>query len=69
MTRAKQSDPNIWIEARTLLEHGEHREGYWNSENFVDQSKMAVKIAETKYPRCDNWRHVWIFDHNSCHDR
>ena len=33
----------------------------------MNQIKMAVKIAETKYPKCDNWRHVWIFDHSSCH--
>ena len=65
--QAKQNDPNIWIEARALLEYGENREGYWNSEKFMNQIKMAVKIAEIKYPRCDNWKHVWIFDHSSCH--
>ncbi len=64
---AKQSDPNIWMEARAFLEYGENREGYWNSEKFMNQIKMAVKIAEAKYPKCDNWRHVWIFDHSSCH--
>ena len=26
--QAKQSNPNIWMEARTLLEYGENREGY-----------------------------------------
>ena len=65
--QAKQSNPNIWMEARTLLEYGENREGYWNSERFMNQIKMAVKIAEIKYPKCDNWRHVWTFDHSSCH--
>ena len=65
--QAKESDPNIWIEARAFLEYGENREGYWNSEKFMDQIKMAVRIAEVKYPKCDNWRHVWIFDHSSCH--
>ena len=28
---------------------------------------MAVRIAEIKYLKCDNQRHVWIFDHSSCH--
>ena len=65
--QAKQSNPNIWIEARAYLEYGENREGYWNSEKFMNQIKMAVKISEIKYPKCDNWRHVWIFDHSSCH--
>ena len=29
--------------------------------------KKAIKIAEFKYPKNDGWRHVWIFDHSSCH--
>ena len=65
--QAKQTDPDIWIDARTFLEYGENREGYWNSERFMDQIKMAVRIAEIKYPKSDNWRQVWIFDHSSCH--
>ena len=24
-------------------------------------------IAELKYPKEEGWRHVWIFDHSSCH--
>ena len=46
--QAKQSNPNIWIEARAYLEYGENREGYWNSEKFMNQIKMVVKIAEIK---------------------
>ena len=65
--QVKQSDPTIWMDARAFLEYGENREGYWNSEKFMDQIKMAVKIAEAKYPKCDNWRLIWIFDHSSCH--
>ena len=65
--RVKQTDPNIWIQARCYLEYGESREGYWNSERFMEQIKVAVKIAETKYPRSENWKHVWVFDHSSCH--
>jgi len=26
-----------------------------------------VDIAEIKYPKEDGWRHVWVFDHSSCH--
>ena len=22
---------------------------------------------EIKYPKADGWRHVWVFDHSSCH--
>ena len=50
-----------------MSSYSENREGYWNSERFMDQIKMAVKIAEAKYPKCDNWRNIWIFDHSSCH--
>ena len=66
--RAKQIDPNIWIQARCYLEyeHGESREGYWNSDRFMEQIKMAVKIAEIKYPKSENWKHVRVFDHSSC---
>ena len=24
-------------------------------------------LAEIKYPKVDGWRHVWVFDHSSCH--
>ena len=65
--RAKESDPNIRMHAREFLEYGESKEGYWTSDKFMSQMKMAVKIAEVKYPKEDGWRHVWIFDHSSCH--
>lgn len=26
-----------------------------------------MDIAEIKYPKEDGWRHVWVFDHSSCH--
>ena len=29
--------------------------------------KKAIKIAEFKYPKSEGWKHVWIFDHSSCH--
>ena len=31
------------------------------------QMNNAVKIAEIKYPKSDNWNIVWVFDHRSCH--
>ena len=27
----------------------------------------SIKIAEFKYPKSEGWKHVWIFDHSSCH--
>ena len=33
----------------------------------MNQVKKAVQIAEVKHPLTDGWRHVWIFDHSSCH--
>ena len=29
--------------------------------------ERAVVIAEMKYPKEEGWRHVWVFDHSSCH--
>ena len=29
--------------------------------------KSAVEMAELKYPKVEGWRHVWVFDHSSCH--
>ena len=31
------------------------------------QMERAIKIAKFKYPKKDGWRHVWLFDHSSCH--
>ena len=36
-------------------------------DKFVKQMERAVDIAEIKYPKEDGWRHVWVFDHSSCH--
>ena len=62
---------NPYIESTTVLSenYGESKEGYcyWISSKFMTQIEMAVKIAEVKYPKEDGWRHVWIFDHSSCH--
>ncbi len=48
-------------------DYGESTEGNWTSDKFMKQMEMAVKIAEVKYPKEEGWRHMWIFDHSSCH--
>jgi len=65
--RAHRIDQSIQMEARCLFEYGEAREGYWTSDKFIEQMKSAIKIAEVKYPKSEGWKHVWIFDHSSCH--
>ena len=34
---------------------------------FMAQIEQAVAFAELKYPKEEGWRHVWVFDHSSCH--
>ena len=50
-----------------FLEIGMSREGYWTRDKFVAQMRKADTIAKVKYPKSAGWRHVWIFDHSSCH--
>ena len=38
----------------------------WNSEQFIENVKDAVTIAEYKYPKRRNTL-VFIFDQSSCH--
>ena len=64
---AKLTDTTIRMQAREFLEYGEAREGYWTAEKFMKQLKVAVQIAEVKYPASEGWKHVWLFDHSSCH--
>lgn len=64
---AKKSNPSIKPYAREFLEYGEGREGYWNRDKFISQMKRAIQITEVKYPKDEGWRHVWVFDHSSCH--
>lgn len=66
-TRAREADSSVCMEARCLFEYGEAKEGYWTSVKFVQQMRVAIKIAEIKYPKSEGWKHVWIFDHSSCH--
>ena len=65
--RAKQANPQAKKYARRFLEYEENREGYWTRDKFIDQMKSAVEMAELKYPKEEGWRHVWVFDHSSCH--
>ena len=65
--RVKVSDPSERLQARQFLEYGEAKEGYWTSDKFMAQIEKAIRIAEVKYPKEEGWRHVWIFDHSSCH--
>ena len=67
LRRQKKSNPSIKKYAAEFLEYGENREGYWTRDKFVKQMERAVDIAEIKYPKEDGWRHVWAFDHSSCH--
>ena len=39
----KQSDPSVCMGSRTLLEYGENRDGYWTSNKFMKQMRIAVK--------------------------
>ena len=53
--------------ALAVLEIGEHREGYWNSDRFMEQVGKAVKVADLKYPPSQGYHHVWCFDHSCGH--
>ena len=64
---AKSSNPRIHKYARAFLEYGESKEGYWTRDKFIAQMHRAIEMAEIKYPKEDGWRHVWVFDHSSCH--
>ena len=51
---------------RRKFEFGENRDGYWNSEKFIEHVRNAVEIAEKKYPS-DQFTLLWIFDNSSNH--
>ena len=67
LSTGKANNPNLQKCTRTTIEYGESREGYWTSEKFMKQMEKAVEIAEAKYPKADNWKHVWVLDSSSCH--
>ena len=63
---AKASDPEFPKEARVRLEYGADRDGYWNSDRFMENIKNATRIAEFKYP-AHQYTIAWHFDQSSCH--
>ena len=65
--RAKQVYPSAKIYSCRFLEYGENREDYWICDKFIDQINSALETAELKYPKEEGCRHVWVFDHSSCH--
>ena len=59
--------PRLKQFARSSIEYGENRDGYWTSERFLEQLKYSVQIVECKYPCEQGYKVIWIFDHSSCH--
>ena len=51
---AKISMPNIPKKAREIFKFGAQGDGYWNNELFIKQVKIAMSIAEFKYPKDQN---------------
>ena len=62
----KLAQPDLPAAARVLFKFGAQGDGYWNSEHFIAQVKVALKIAEFKYPSSDNYL-VFLFDQSSGH--
>ena len=63
---ATAANPDFPKTARTLLEYGADKEGYWTGDKFMANVERAAKIAEFKY-RSDKNTVVWLFDQSSCH--
>ena len=59
-------DPEFPKAARTLMEYGTDKEGYWTGEKFMLNVEKAVKIAEFKYKK-EKHSIMWLFDQSSCH--
>jgi len=60
-----QENPSIPEEARVYLQLGKDRDGYWTSENLVEQVKTkAIPIFETIFPNCIA---LFAFDNSSNH--
>ena len=59
-------NPNIRPYAQEFFAYGESKE-YWTRDKFIAQMHQAIEIAEIKYPKGGGRRHVWVFDHSSCH--
>ncbi|UZO29111.1 uncharacterized protein OCT59_022601 [Rhizophagus irregularis] len=60
-----QENSSIPQEARTYLQPGKDREGYWTSEHLIDQVKTkAIPIFKTLFPNCIG---LFAFDNSSNH--
>jgi hypothetical protein len=52
-SQQRQENPSIPEEARVYLQPGKDRDGYWTSENLVEQVKTkAIPIFEAIFPNC-----------------
>lgn len=60
------SHPGLVQEARTLLETGDNRGGYWDSPKFLANVRVAADIAEIKYPK-ESYDLLWLFDNAPSH--
>ena len=58
------NDQDIEKSALAVLEIGEHQEGYWNSDRFMEQVGKAVRITDLKYPPSQGYHR---FDHSCGH--
>lgn len=68
MKSTKKPKPNILIQHNKMLGSlWKSKEGYWTSEKFMKQIKESAKLAEYKFPKEDDDKIAWIFDHSSCH--
>ena len=48
------------------MKYGVNQEGYWNSDRFICQVEVALRISKIKYP-ADDCNVVWLFDQSSGH--
>ena len=63
---AKVSMPDLPQKARVIFKFGAQGDGYWNNELFIKQVKVAMSIAEFKYPKNQNTL-LFLFDQSSGH--
>ena len=52
---AKVSMPDLPQKAHVIFKFGAQGDGYWNNELFIKQVKVAMNIAEYKYPKNQNF--------------
>ena len=52
--------------ARCIVKYGANQEGYWNSDKFICQVDVALRISKIKYP-AEDYNVVWLFDQSSGH--